>query len=87
MASINSDIEEKAKDVKQMENVSPHSSEIKRESRNAMMILKEKLFDIKMIFESQWLRHGCSGNFERSRIYQIWPGKNVKYLLHLLLYF
>nr|XP_048332756.1 probable protein S-acyltransferase 6 [Ziziphus jujuba var. spinosa] len=43
-----------------------------------MMILKGNLFAIKRVMEDYFLRFGCcGGKLEKTRTYQVWPGKNV----------
>ncbi|RVW38853.1 putative protein S-acyltransferase 6 [Vitis vinifera] len=47
--------------------------------RKILVWIREKLFLIKKVVEDKWvqLQHSCGPDSERTKIYQIWPGKNV----------
>lgn len=57
------------------------SSEIEKkvacESGNIMINLRDNFFAIKRVFEDQCLHYSRGENLETTRIYQVWPGKNV----------
>ena len=58
--------------------------------RKVLVRIKEKLLLMKKTVEDRWaqlqlqlqLQHSCGPGSERTKIYQIWPGKNVPVLYY-----
>jgi hypothetical protein len=42
--------------------------------------MKDKLFEFKRAVEGRWVAYFGGGNLERTRVYHVWPGKNVLFL-------
>ncbi|KAK9285818.1 hypothetical protein L1049_025019 [Liquidambar formosana] len=50
---------------------------VAEKGRKVLITLKEKLSGFKRVVEEKWLQFGYGRNLERTRAYQVWPGKNV----------
>jgi hypothetical protein len=42
--------------------------------------MKDKLFEFRRAVEGRWVAYFGGGNLERTRVYHVWPGKNVLFL-------
>ncbi|XP_062104670.1 probable protein S-acyltransferase 5 [Humulus lupulus] len=51
--------------------------QVNRKGRKIMIKMREVFFSIKRVFEDQCLHYNRGENLETTRIYQVWPGKNV----------
>lgn len=56
-----------------------HETKVGRKCRKILFWIREKTFRIEKVLEDQWLQlqHHCNPSSERTKLYQIWPGKNV----------
>ena len=51
--------------------------EVSEKGANIMVTMWEKLFNFKRVVKDQLVQYFRGDNSERTRVYQVWPGKNV----------
>ncbi|KAJ7948151.1 S-acyltransferase [Quillaja saponaria] len=51
--------------------------EVDNKIGSIVLTLRDKWFGIKRVVEDTLLHYGCAGKLEKTRAYQVWPGKNV----------
>ncbi|KAM6572658.1 hypothetical protein CsatA_016738 [Cannabis sativa] len=54
-----------------------HQQHVNTKGPKIMIKLRQVFFSIKRVFEDQCLHYNRGENLETTRIYQVWPGKNV----------
>ncbi|XP_057954019.1 probable protein S-acyltransferase 1 [Malania oleifera] len=62
----------------QTQNQPEDETSVFSKAREILLGLREKFIKIKQnVEERQWVRYGCLSDSEPTRVYQVWPGKNV----------